>query len=77
MDAPYLSNYEKLSLVWKLAVGEVESERVVIILQRSVDTWSPYSMVPLSVTSQYTDADRKISVLDDFTIGLKQPPRIT
>ena len=50
MDAPYFSNYEKWSMPWKLAVGEVDGEPVVVILQRGADTWSAYSMVRLSVT---------------------------
>ena len=55
VDAPYFSNYEKWSFPWKLAVGEVDGEPVVIMLQRGPDTWTPYSMVRLSVTSQRID----------------------
>ena len=55
MDAPYFSNYEKWSMPWKLAVGEVDGEPVVVILQRGADTWSAYSMVRLSVTGQGID----------------------
>jgi len=52
VDAPYFSNYEKWSMPWKLAVGEVDGEPVVVMLQRGADTWTPYSMVRLSVTGQ-------------------------
>jgi len=55
VDAPYFSNYEKWSFPWKLAVGEVDGEPVVIMLQRGPDTWTPYSMVRLSVTRQRID----------------------
>jgi len=55
MDAPYFSNYEKWSMPWKLAVGEVDGEPVVVILQRGADTWSAYSMVRLSVTGHSID----------------------
>ena len=55
VDAPYFSNYEKSLLVWKLAVGEVDGEPVVVMLQRGADTWIPYSMVRLSVTGQRID----------------------
>ena len=55
VDAPYFSNYEKWSFPWKLAVGEVDGEPVVIMLQRGPDTWTPYSVVRLSVTSQRID----------------------
>jgi len=55
VDAPYFSNYEKSSFPWKLAVGELDGEPVVIVLQRGADTWNPYSMVRLSVTGQRID----------------------
>ena len=55
VDAPYFSNYEKWSMPWKLAVGEVDGEPVVVILQRGADTWSAYSMVRLSVTGHSID----------------------
>ena len=55
VDAPYFSNYEKWSFPWKLAVGEVDGEPVVVMLQRGADTWTPYSMVRLSVTGQHID----------------------
>src|SRR5262249_27189086 len=55
VDAPYFGNYEKRPVPWKLAVGEVDGEPVVAILQRGADTWTPYSMVRLSVTGQRID----------------------
>ena len=55
VDAPYFSNYEKPPVPWKLAVGEVDGEPVVIMLQRGPDTWTPYSMVRLHVTGQSID----------------------
>jgi RNA polymerase sigma-70 factor (ECF subfamily) len=55
VDAPYFSNYEKWSFSWKLAVGEVDGEPVVVMLQRGADTWTPYSMVRLSATGQRID----------------------
>lgn len=33
-DAPYFSNYERWSVPWKMAMGEVDGEPVVILLQR-------------------------------------------
>src|SRR5262249_7499606 len=54
-DAPYCSNYDKSSFRWKLAVGEVDGEPVVVMLQRGADTWTPYSMVRLSMTGQRID----------------------
>src|SRR5262244_2627444 len=55
VDAPYFSNYEKWPVPWKLAVGEVDGEPVVIVLQRGPDTWTPYSVVRLHVTGQSID----------------------
>ena len=49
VDAPYFSNYERLPWPWKLAVGEVDGEPVVIILQRGADTWTPHSAIRLEV----------------------------
>lgn len=51
-EAPYFSNYERWSMPWKMAVGEVDGEVVVMILQRGTDTWSPYSVVRLDVDGQ-------------------------
>ncbi len=48
-DAPYFSNWGRWSMPWKLANGEVDGEPAVIILQRGPDTWTPYSVVRLSV----------------------------
>jgi RNA polymerase sigma-70 factor (ECF subfamily) len=54
-DAPYFRNYERFSMPWKLAMGDVDGEPVVIILQRGADTWTPYSLVRLSVIGQHID----------------------
>ena len=54
-DAPYFRNYERFSMPWKLAMGDVDGEPVVIILRRGADTWTPYSIVRLSVVGQHID----------------------
>jgi len=51
-DAPYFSNWGKWSTPWRLAVGAVDEEPAVVILQRGVDTWSPYSVVRLCVAGE-------------------------
>jgi RNA polymerase sigma-70 factor (ECF subfamily) len=51
-DAPYFSNYEKFSLPWKLAAGKADGEPVVLILKGTTDTWSPHSIVRLSLHGQ-------------------------
>jgi RNA polymerase sigma-70 factor, ECF subfamily len=54
-DAPYFRNYERFSMPWKLAMGDVDGEPVVIILQRGADTWTAYSIVRLSVIGKHID----------------------
>lgn len=48
-EAPYFSNWARWSMPWKLAVGEVDGEPAIVILQRGADTWTPYSAVRLNV----------------------------
>jgi RNA polymerase sigma-70 factor, ECF subfamily len=60
MDAPYFANYERWSVPWRLAMGEVDGEPAVIILQRGADTWSPYSIVRLMVR------ERQINAIIDY-----------
>ena len=52
VDAPYFANYERWPWPWKLAVGEVDDEPVVIILQRGADAWMPHSAIRLDVIGQ-------------------------
>jgi RNA polymerase sigma-70 factor (ECF subfamily) len=54
-DSPYFGNYERWSMPWRMAVGEVDGEQVVIILQRGADTWTPYSMARLRVIENHID----------------------
>jgi RNA polymerase sigma-70 factor, ECF subfamily len=54
-DAPYFRNYERFSMPWKLAMGDVDGEPMVIILRRGADIWTPYSIVRLSVIGQHID----------------------
>jgi RNA polymerase sigma-70 factor, ECF subfamily len=51
-DAPYFFNYERWPVPWKLALGEVDGEPAVIILERGADTWAPLSAVRLNVVDQ-------------------------
>jgi RNA polymerase sigma-70 factor, ECF subfamily len=54
-DAPYFSNWERWSLPWRLAVGEIDGESAVVILHRGTDTWTPYSMVRLHLIEDHID----------------------
>jgi RNA polymerase sigma-70 factor (ECF subfamily) len=51
-DAPYFFNYERWPVPWKLALGEVDGELVVIILERGADTWAAHSAIRLDVVGQ-------------------------
>jgi RNA polymerase sigma-70 factor (ECF subfamily) len=55
-EAPYFTNYDRWSAPWRLAMGDVEGEPVVIILQRGADTWTPYSVVRLTVSELHINA---------------------
>lgn len=51
-DAPYFANYERWPWPWKLAVGDVDGEPVVLILKRGADAWTPYSTIRFGVIGQ-------------------------
>jgi RNA polymerase sigma-70 factor (ECF subfamily) len=51
-DAPYFINYERWPWPWKLGVGEVDGEPVVLILRRGADAWTPYSTIRFDVIGQ-------------------------
>lgn len=44
-EAPYFFNYDRWPWPWKLAVGDVDGEPVIVILRRGVDTWTPHSVI--------------------------------
>jgi RNA polymerase sigma-70 factor, ECF subfamily len=54
-DAPYFANYERWPWPWKLVVGDVDGELVVLILKRGADTWTPYSGVRFEMIGQRID----------------------
>ena len=51
-DAPYFFNYDRWPWPWKLAVGEVDGEPVIIILRRGADTWTPHSAIRFDVDGE-------------------------
>ena len=53
IDAPYFSNWDHHSTPWRLAAGEVDGEPAVIVLRRGPDTWTPYSVIRVSVVGQH------------------------
>jgi RNA polymerase sigma-70 factor, ECF subfamily len=51
-EAPYFFNYERWPVPWKLTLGEVDGEPMVIILERGADTWTALSVIRLDVIGQ-------------------------
>jgi RNA polymerase sigma-70 factor (ECF subfamily) len=48
-EAPYFRNYDKWSVPWKLATGEVDGESAVIVLGRDGETWTPRGAVHFNI----------------------------
>jgi RNA polymerase sigma-70 factor, ECF subfamily len=51
-DAPYFFNYDRWPWPWKLALGEVDGDPVLIVLQRGADTWISYSVIRMNAAGQ-------------------------
>jgi RNA polymerase sigma-70 factor (ECF subfamily) len=51
-EAPYFFNYDRWPWPWKLVLGEVDGESVVIILRRGADTWTPHSAIRFNVIGE-------------------------
>jgi RNA polymerase sigma-70 factor, ECF subfamily len=49
-NAPYLGEYERATTPWRMALGEVDGEPVIIVQQRDDEQrWTPRAPVRLSV----------------------------
>jgi RNA polymerase sigma-70 factor (ECF subfamily) len=48
-DSPYFGNYVRWPMPWRLAVGEVDGEPVIIILYQEPDGWNPKAAVRLEM----------------------------
>lgn len=51
-EAPYFKNYERQTVMWRLAVARVDGETVVVVLRRDGDQWRPGSVARLEVKDQ-------------------------
>lgn len=61
-ESPYFSNYERLTVPWQLAVGEVDGELAIIIMHREgADRFTPTGAIRVEVT------DGRITRIADFT----------
>ena len=54
-DAPYFFNYDRWPWPWKLAIGELDGEPVLLVLQRGADTWTPHSAIRFDVIGQQVE----------------------
>ena len=52
VDAPYFSRYERMTIPWRMAVGEVDGQPAVIALRQDNGMWIPHSIVRVDVTDQ-------------------------
>ena len=49
-EAPYFFNYDRWPWPWKLALGEVDGEVVVIVLRGGAEAWTPHSAIRFDVS---------------------------
>jgi RNA polymerase sigma-70 factor, ECF subfamily len=59
-DSPYFGNYVRWPMPWRLAVGEVDGEPMIITLYEEPDGWNPKAAVRLEVI------DRRVTLITDY-----------
>jgi len=47
--SPYFGNYARLRLVWRLALGEVDGDPAIVVLQERGGEWVPHTCVDLEI----------------------------
>ena len=52
-DSPYFGRYDRLTAPWRVAVGEVDGEPVIITLQRGPDAWTAQAIVRLDLSDHH------------------------
>lgn len=60
-NAPYFTNYQRWNAQWRLAIGEIDNEPVVLVLEQAGDTWSPRGIVRLAI------AENAIAGIADYS----------
>jgi RNA polymerase sigma-70 factor (ECF subfamily) len=51
IDSPYFGNYQRWKTPWRMAVGDVDGEPVVVILEPDLDQWAPKAFVRFETTN--------------------------
>jgi RNA polymerase sigma-70 factor (ECF subfamily) len=54
-ESGYFGVYQRWPFPWKMAIGQVDGELLVILLRRGIDDWTPYSVVRLDVVNQQVE----------------------
>lgn len=52
-ESPYFGNYERQRAPWRLTVGEVDGELVVVVLRQHGDEWRPDSVARLELIDHH------------------------
>ncbi|MGH8238318.1 MAG: RNA polymerase sigma factor [Steroidobacteraceae bacterium] len=58
-DSPYFIEYERATIPWQLAPGEVDGEAAIVIMHDDQDGLTPFSLIHISVI-----ADRVVRIAD-------------
>ncbi len=58
-DSPYFGRYQRLTIAWRMADGEVDGEPVVISMHEVDGVWTPHSIIRL-----YAVGDRIARIVD-------------
>jgi len=60
-ESPYFGNYERETVPWRMASGEVDGELAVIVLGREANAWVPKGVVRLEL------AGRRVERIADYS----------
>ena len=60
VNAPYFARYERMTIPWRMAVGEVDGQPAIITLRQDNGDWVPHSIVRVDV------ADHLIARVVDY-----------
>jgi RNA polymerase sigma-70 factor (ECF subfamily) len=73
-DSPYFVEYERPIIPWRMRLGEVDGEMVVIIMRDDPDGLTPYSVIRLEVAggriAGITDYIKCAWVLDEASVAI-------
>jgi RNA polymerase sigma-70 factor (ECF subfamily) len=58
-DSPYFGRYQRMSVPWRMVLGDVDGEPAVITMHQVAGAWTPHSIVRLHVAG-----DRVVRVVD-------------